>query len=355
MRKALLILLFSLALSAPVLAVDTAGLEEAVPESVRDVLGELTVSDVMSGEEVFQRLRDWAAEQFSEHLCEAGKSAAAALTAALLCSVASAASPDGKMPGYVLLGGALAILGSCMGDMHSFLDQTAAALDELGDFSRALLPCVAASSAAVGQAASGAARYTVSALFLDALLLLGRRAVLPMICAYGAVSAANAALPEGALGGPAKLMRWVCGTLLTGLTTAFTLCLTVSGILTGGADKLAGSAAKTVITAALPVVGKIVADAADTYIAGAKLLRGAIGVFGLAAVLCVCLGPLVRLGLRYLFFKAAACIAEPFADARLAALLGDAASCCGMALGLLGSAGFILFVSVVLGTEALTG
>ena len=355
MKKALMLLLFSVTLSVPVLAVDTAELEAAVPESARDVLGDVTVNDVLNGEELFLRLRDRAAEQLSERIGEAGSSAAVALAAALLCSVASAASPDGKMPGYVLLGGALAILGSCMGDMRSFLDQTASALDELGDFSRALLPCVAASSAAVGRAASGAARYTVSALFLDALMLLGRRIVLPMIYAYGAVSAADAALPDGALGGPAKLMRWVCTTILTVLTTAFTLCVTVSGVLTGGADRLAGSAAKTVITAALPVVGKIVADAAETYVAGAKLLRGAVGVFGLAAVLCVCLGPLVRLGLRYLFFRAAACIAEPFADARLAALLGSIASCCGMALGLLGSAGFMLFVSVILGTEALTG
>ena len=304
---------------------------------------------------MFLRMRDHVTGQFAERVNEAARSAAVALTVALLCSVASATSPDGKLPGYMLLGGALAILGSCMGDMRAFLDQTSTALEELGDFSRALLPCIAASSAAVGQAASGAARYTVSAMFLDMLLMAARRLVMPMIYAYGAVCAANTALPEGALGGPAKLLGWICSTLLTALTTVFTLSLTVSGVIAGGADKLTGSAAKTVIAASLPVVGKIVADAADTYVAGEKLLRGAVGVFGLAAVLCVCLGPMVRLGLRYLLFKAAACIAEPFADKRLSDLIGNIASCCGMALGLLGCAGFMLFVSVILGTEALTG
>lgn len=157
------------------------------------------------------------------------------------------------------------------------------------------------------------------------------------------------------MGGPAKLLSWLGGTLLAALTTVFTLALSVSGIIAGGADKLTGSVAKTAISAALPVVGKIVADAADTYLAGAKLLRGAVGVFGLAAVLCVCLGPMLRLGVQYLFFKAAACIAEPFADSRLSSLIGSLATCCGMALGLLGSAGFMLFVSAVLGSEALTG
>lgn len=186
-------------------------------------------------------------------------------------------------------------------------------------------------------------------------MTMGRNTVLPLIGAFGAVSTANAALPDGALGGPMKLMSWFCTTLLTALTTVFTLALTLSGVIAGGADKLAGSVGKTAITAALPVVGKIIADAADTYIAGAKLLRGAVGLFGLAAVLAVCLGPLIALGLHYLLFKAAACVSEPFADGRLSKLIGNIASCYGMALGLLGSTGAMLFISVVLGTEALTG
>lgn len=355
MKRSIIFLLCMLLLITPALAVDTDGLEDALPDEAREILGDISVTDVLGGENVFARLWDWCEGKITGYVSAAARSAGIALTAALLCSVAAAASPDGKMPGYVLLGGALAILGSCMGDIQSFLRETSAALDELLDFSRALLPCMAAASAAAGQAASGAARYTVSALFMDVLMTVGRSVVLPMLYAYGVVSAANAALPDGAMGGPAKLMSWACGTVLTALTTVFTLSLTVSGVIAGGADKLTGSVAKTAISAALPVVGKIVADAADTYLAGAKLLRNAVGVFGLAAVLCVCLGPMLRLGVRYLLFKAAACIAEPFTDGRLAALIGNIASCCGMALGLLGSAGFMLFVSVVLGAEALTG
>ena len=355
MKKLIVCLAVICLLTSSASALDTRTVEEAVPDAARSVLGDMSVSDVMGGETVFRRVWEQASELFAAELGRAAQSAAVALTTVLLCSAAAAVSPDGKLPGYVLLGGSLAILGACMGDMRSFLDEAAAALDELSDFSRALLPCVAAASAASGQAASGAVRYTVSALFMDLLLTAGRNAVLPVIFAYGAVSAADTALPGGALGGPVKLMSWACRTCLGAITTVFTLAISVSGITAGSADKLASSAAKTAITAALPVVGKIMADAAETYLAGAKLLRGAVGVFGLAAVLCVCLGPMLRLGLRYLLFRAAACIAEPFADARLAALIGRMATCCGMALGLIGSAGFILFMSVVLGTEALSG
>lgn len=355
MKRLVIFVLLALLLSVPARAVDTDGLEAALPGSARAVLGEVTVQDVMTGTSLFERVLSWGEEQLGALLSGAAKSALTVLTVTLLCSVAGAAGPDGKTPGYMLLGGALAIMGVCAGDMNSFLGQVRTALEELSDFSRALLPCVAGASAAMGQGASGAARYTVSALFLDMLIAVGRNVVLPMIYAYGAVSTANAAMPDGALGGPEKLMSWVCTALLTALTTVFTLCLTLSGVIAGHADKLAGSVAKSAISAALPVVGKIVADAADAYIAGAKLLRGAVGIFGVAAVLGVCLGPLLGLGLHYLLFKAAACVSEPFADGRLSKLIGNIASCYGMALGLLGSAGIMLFVSVVLGTEVLTG
>ena len=355
MKKIVFFLIFAVFLSVPALAVDTAGLEEALPESARDVLGDMTVSDISGGESFAQKIWNWAQSHIARQIGSAARSACVALTVTLLCSVAAAMSPDGKMPNYILLGGALAIMGVCGGDIHSFLGQTQNALGELSDFSKALLPCIAASATAAGHAAAGAARYAASALFFDVLMTVGTTIVLPLIYAYSVASTANAALPDGALGGPVKLISWCCTTLLTVLTTVFTLFLSLTGVIAGSADKLAGSVAKTTISAALPVVGKILSDAAETYLAGAQILRSAVGIFGLAGVLGVCLGPFIALGLHYLFFKAAAYISEPFSEGRLSALVGNIASAYGMALALLGSAGAMLFVSAALGAEVFAG
>lgn len=353
-RIGAMVVLFAALLCVPACGVDTGALEEALPESARAMLGDASVADAMAGEGFFSGLGEQVKEEVTGALSRSARSACVALAVTLLCAAAGAMAPDGKTPEYVILAGALAIFGACAGDIRGFLDQVQAALAELSDFSRALLPCVAASSAAVGEGASGAARYAASALFLDLLMTVGTSFVLPAIYAFAAVSTAQAALPAGALSGPVKLIRWGCGVLLTGLTTVFTLCLSLSGALAAHGDKLAGSLAKTAISAALPVVGSILSDAADSYLAGAQLLRGAVGIFGLGAVLCVCLGPVVRLGLHYVLFKAAAALSEPFGEGRLSALVGNIASACGMALGLLGSAGAMLFVSIVLGTEVLS-
>ena len=355
MRTIAIFLIFCFLLTTPALAAtDTDAVEEALPEAAREILGDITVSNVRSGG-VWQRIWQWVLSALQGQLAAAARSACVALAVTLLCSVAAALSEGGKTPEYILLGGALAIMAVCAGDMRSFLAQAQSALLELSDFSKALLPAIAASAAAGGHGAAAAARYAASALFMDVLMTVGIQVILPMIFAYAAASTANAALPSGALGGPVKLIGWVTTTLLAGLTTAFTLALTVTGAIAGTADKAAGSLAKTAISAALPVVGSILADAADTYIAGAALLRGAVGLFGLAVVLAVCVGPLLSLGLHYLLFKAAACVAEPFAEGRLAALVGNIGTAYGMALGLMGSAGAMLFVSIVLGAEVMGG
>lgn len=354
LRLALLLILAALWLSAPALGADTAALEEALPDSAREILGDVTVASVTDGG-VWENVLTYLREKSGEFAADAARSASVALAVALLCSLAGAAGPDGKLPDYVVMGGALAILAVCAGEMGSFLEQVRRAMTELSDFSRALLPCVAAASAAVGRGASAAAKYAASALGVDVLMTLGGNVILPLIGAYAAVSAAHAALPSGGLGGPVKLLSWACGALLTGMTTVFTLALSITGVIAGHGDKLAGSLAKTAVSAALPVVGSILSDGAEAYLAGAQLIRGAVGVFGLGAVLCVCLGPVLRLGLHYALLKAAAFLAEPFTDSRLSALMGHIAAAYGMALGLLGSAGVMLFVSIVLGTEVLAG
>ena len=346
------ILIFLLLAPIPAFAADAGAVEEALPPSAREILGDVTVNDA-AGSGLWHKIGDWVLDALGGRFRAAARSAAVALAVALLCSVAATLSDDGKTPEYVLLGGALAIMAVCAGDMRSFLGQAETALFELSDFSKALLPAIAAGAAAGGRAASAAAKYAASALFMDVLMTVGIKFVLPMICAYAAACAAQAALPSGALGGPVKLIGWSCSTLLAALTTVFTLTLTVTGVVSGSADKIAGSVVKSAISAALPVVGSILADAADTYLAGAALVRGAVGVFGLAVVAGVCAGPLLSLGLHYVLYKAAACVAEPFAEGRLAALLGHIGTAYGMALGLVGTAGTMLFISVVIGAEVI--
>ena len=355
MRKLLLIALCALLLASPALAVDTDAVTQALPDEARGILGDVEITAGLDARPMLERIWEYVRSELGARLSEAASSAAVAAAVTLLCSLAGALAPDGRTPEYVCFGAALAVAGCCFGHIGGYLSQAREALYSLSDVARALLPCIAAASAAAGHAASGAARYAASCLFMDVLMSVGTGAVLPLIYAYVAAATAKAALPAGALGGPVSVLRWLCTSALVLLCTAFTFYLSVTGAVTGKADAVAAELTKTAVSAALPVVGKILSDAASTYLAGAELVRGAVGAVGLATVLCVCIGPVLSLGAHYLLFKAAAAVTEPFTEGRLSGLIGDIGTAYGMTLGLVGSGGAMLFLSVVLSTEALAG
>ena len=157
---------------------------------------------------------------------------------------------------------------------------------------------------------------------------------------------AGAALPESGLDkladGLKKLISW----LLCGAVTAFTLYLSVSGVLTGSADRAAVKAAQTAVSGAVPVVGSILAESAEMVLSAAHSLRAAIGAAGVLGVLLACLTPLVRLGVQFLLYRAAAFVSavsgvkplerllEQLGDA-FALVLGMTAACAALLLAAL--------------------
>lgn len=355
MKKLIFLALFSLCLALPAQAVDTSAVADALPEAAREILGDVTFDTSPDAQGMLAQVWEYVREAISVKLAEAAKNASVAAAVVLLGSLAGALSPDGVTPEWVIFGAALAVAGCCFARVGGYLTQVKDTLYSLSDFSRALLPCIASASAAAGQAVSGAARYAASCLFMDILLSVGTGVILPLIYAYVAAATARAALPSGALGGPVGLVKWLCTTALVLLCTAFTFYLSVTGAVSAKADAVASEVTKTAVSAALPVVGRILSDAASTYLAGAQLVRGAVGAVGLAVVLCVCVGPILSLGTHYLLFKAAAAVTEPFAQGRLSTLVGDIGTAYGMALGLVGSGGAMLFLSVVLSIQAVGG
>ena len=144
-------------------------------------------------------------------------------------------------------------------------------------------------------------------------------------------------------------------TMMTALTAVFTAYLGITGAVTGSADAAAVKAAKTVLSASLPVVGGIVSDAASSVVAGAGILRGAAGAFGAIAVCAICAAPVAALGAELLLYKAAAACAAALPSGRLSELIDGIGDACGMMLGLTGCGAVMLFISVISSARAVTG
>jgi len=330
-------------------------LQKAIPQEAKDILGDVSLSNGGLGEEGLSKLGDAFKGQAFKILKSALRQAVKLLVVMLLCTAACAGMSDGSVKDAVTLAGTAAVAVIAVGDAGSLLASASATLETLSDFSKAVLPVMCSAAVGAGAVSSAAAKYAATALFMDLLLTVGTSFVLPLVSIYLAAVLANAALPKDTLGGVSKLLKWVCTTALMLLVLAFTTYLGLTGIITGKTDEFAAKAAKTAISTALPVVGGTLSDAADTLVAGAGMVRNAVGVFGLLSVAAVCLGPVLTIGVRYLVYKGVAAASEALCEKRMAEMIGEIGSAFGLLLGLVGAGGVMLFLSLVSSMKAVTG
>ena len=110
-------------------------------------------------------------------------------------------------------------------------------------------------------------------------------------------------------------------------------------------DEAAVNAANSTLSAALPVVGGIAADASEAVLQSAKLLRATAGTFGILAVLAMALVPFLKIAICYLTMKLTAAAAGLAAGKEHAALLGAQTSAMGYLLSMVGCAAILLLFS----------
>ena len=362
MRRLIIALLLLLFLSgtaqanpiaAPVIdweaeAVGVDELERAVPEGAMELLDGTELGIGTSFDEALRRILGNLTERLVGVFRQAARSAAAVMVIAVLIGLVNGMyEGSGGTLDFVPLVGVLAVAGVAVGSSGAFIGLGASTLMDLEIFSKSLFPAMAAASTAGGALTSAAVKYAGTVLFLDMLITLTNRVIMPLIYAYIAAAIGDAAFGGDGLKGAKNLIKWVTGVLITAVMLAFVGYLTVTGVVAGSADVLTTRVAKTTISTVLPVVGGIVADAAETVLTGAMLIRNGIGVIGLLVILAVCLIPIAQLGAHYIMFKAAAGLSGAVTDKRVSGLIGDLGTAFGMVMGLTGAGAMMLFFSII--------
>lgn len=279
------------------------------------------------------------------------------LAVAMLCGVAGSVREELGGGGLdpVRLCGVAAVTAIAVADVHSLMGLGRQALGEMSTFSGLLLPAVTAAGAAAGTPAAALARQGATLVFFELLLALTDKLLLPMVYAYVAASAAQAALGNDGLKRVAGLLKWGCTGLLSLMLTGFVLYLTVTGAVAGSADVVAQKAAKTALSGMVPVVGGILSDAAETVVAGAGILKGTVGVLGLLVVLALCVLPFLELGCHYLVYKCAAALTATVTPGPEASLMDAIGSAFALVLGMCGGGAMILYIALITSLKAVSG
>ena len=292
-------------------------------------------------------LGEQAVALLAEEMAGGVRGTASLLLIVIATSVAEGAmtaAGDGKVPNYVPMAAVLAVTGAAVGGLHSLATSCGETLERLHVLSELLLPAIGAAMTAAGGVASASMRQ-VATVFLSQVLIGLMQTLLPLVyCLIGA-SAADVMLPDHHFKAIASAIRKVVTWALTACVVLYTGYLTVGGAVAGSADRLAMHAARSAISAAVPVVGGIISDASGVVLAGAETIKNAMGVAGLLAVLGICMGPFVSLLVQFMLFKAVSFLAGVLGGA-VAAYLDAIGNAYALLLGMVGTGALVLIISL---------
>ena len=307
-------------IAALLLCVSASALE--LPSGLDDVVPRELIDSAETGNDLLLRGGQYLFSHFRAALQDAVanslRGAMALMLLSLLCGlVESTAESAGETPtryaGYLGVLGAAAL---SAGDLSALIGLGVETMDELSTMAKLLLPTIAAAMAGGGCVGS-ASVWQVGALMLsDIFLSLMRDVLVPVLYCMIGTAAAGALLEQSRLSllskGIGKLLSWG----LSAILIVFTAFLSVSNLLAGSADRLT--------------------------------LRGTLGVLGVFSVLALCLVPLLRMAVQYLFYQLAAFFSGMVGSQSLSKFLEQLSSAFSLMLAMTAGGAFLLLVSLLI-------
>ena len=361
--KRLLVLLsvFILLLSVQVLAVDSPtdilekqkigfgieDAEQAIPEEAYALWGEVSVEQAMQPQNLLDQLWDDLILNTGSILRDAIENVTGILMLCFLIAFLRATPMLSTHQKTLELIGAMAIALLGAAQTSACIPTGSRVTASLTTFSARVLPAMCAAATASGAVTSAGIKYTIASIALDLFGSCSAQLLMPLLYAYTAVLITAHVFQNELLLTLLSGMKRVLTLLMITAAVLFTTFLTLTGILNGSVDAAAAKAAKTAISAALPVVGGILSDAAETLVSGASILCAGVGILGLLCVLAVCLTPYLSLGIHFLLYQLAAGICSTFSEKRISGLLKGFGDVYGMMLGIVGTVSLIVFASII--------
>lgn len=311
------------------------------PESAEQYLPEKSTT---FGEDLWYVIKK-AISQLQPSIAEAAGICISLIAVILLVSMMQ--NFTGTAKGTVDLVGTLALSLLLIQPSNSLIQLGIQTVEEISEYGKLLLPVMAASMAAHGGATASATLYSSTVLFNTFLSMLVSKLIIPMIYIYIVLCIASNAVGEDILKSMRNFVKWLMTWCLKITIYLFTGYIGITGVISGTTDAAAVKAAKLALSGLVPVVGSIISDASETILVSAGVMKNAVGVYGLVAILAMYIGPFLQIGAQYLILKVTAAVAGVFGSKQAVALVNDFSGVLGFLLAMTGTVCLLLLISTV--------
>lgn len=328
----------------PILIFPVSALDYTAPEAPEDAL-ELMDSESSDFASDLWTVISRGIQTLQPKLAEAMELCAAIFAVAMLLSLLK--NLPGNTGKTVELAGVAVVTAFMLGQTQSMVSLASETVTELSEYGKLLLPVMTAAMAAQGSVTASAALYTATAVF-DAVLSSGiSKLLVPMVYIFLILSVAASATGESMLSRLRDLMKWLVTWCLKTVLYIFTGYITITGVINGTTDAAALKAAKLTMSGMIPVVGGILSDASEAVLVSAGVMKNAVGIYGLLALIAIWIAPFLQIGVQYLLLKLTAALCQIFDIKAVNEVIQAFSTAMGLLLGMIGSVCVMLLISVV--------
>lgn len=273
--------------------------------------------------------------------------------AVLLMSILEGVSKE--YAGSVRLTGAVIIGLLLLEPANAMVKLSAGTVVSLSEYGKLLLPVLTAAVAAQGGASTSVALYSGTVFFNTLLTSAISKLIVPAVYVFLSISIVSHAFEQDMLGKLKASIKWAITWGLKIVLYIFTGYISITGVISGAVDASALKAAKLTISGMVPVIGGILSDASETILVSAEMMKNAAGVYGVFAILAICIGPFLQIGIQYLLLKLSCAICNIFGYKPAVGLIEDFSTGMGMVLAMTGTVCMLLLISMVCFLKGMSG
>lgn len=220
-------------------------------------------------------------------------------------------------------------------------------IDNMVDFILAFIPVLLILLSSLGSFSAAALFHPVVIFSVNFFSSVIRTFVFPLIFFSTALAIVNSISPHLKVGKLADFLRDICMWTLGILVTLFIALVCVKGLTGTVGDAITMKTAKYLSGSLIPVIGKILGDAAETVAGASLLFKNGVGLAGLVVLIMLAVFPLLKLFVLFFIYRMTAALVNIVGESTL----GDCMTAMGNSLMLIiasvAGVTLIFFITVV--------
>ncbi len=225
-------------------------------------------------------------------------------------------------------------------------------IDGMVSFMHSIIPLLITLLATSGSISSAGVFQPVLVMLIEIAATAIKNFFIPIIFIITILNIVNNISDKIQLTKLAGFMKQICTWGLGLILTIFIAIVSIQGSMGAVVDGVTSKTAKFALGTFIPVVGKYLADAADTVVGCTLVIKNASGLIAMIGILLICLAPLLKILAVVVLYKLACAFVEPIADKKITNCLNDMSGSLTYILGVTAAVAvmFLIAITIVIST-----